>query len=105
MNAGKRRRLEAKGWKVGSAREFLGLSEAEVVFIEVKARLSRQFLLLRKKRALSQSQVAKRIGSSQSRVAKMEANDASVSLDLLVRALVILGATPRAIGNAFAAVD
>lgn len=73
-----------------------------MVFIEAKARLARQFLLLRKKRALSQTEVAKRIRSSQSRVAKIEANDASVSLDLIVRALVILGATPRSIGNAFA---
>src|SRR5581483_4278956 len=42
---------------------------------------------------LSQAVVAKRLGSSQSRVAKMEAGDPSVSLDLLLRALLALGAT------------
>ncbi len=102
MNPAKRRRLEAKGWKIGTAKEFLGLSAAEAAFVETKARLSRQFLLLRKKRSLTQAEAAKRIRSSQSRVAKIEANDASVSLDLIVRALLILGATPRAIGNAVA---
>ena len=102
MKAAKRKRLEAKGWRLGTAQDFLGLSDAEAAFVETKARLSRQFRLLRKKRALTQFEAAKRIQSSQSRVAKIEANDASVSLDLIVRALLILGATPRAIGKAFA---
>ena len=41
----------------------------------------------------------KRLGSSQSRVAKMEAADPSVSLDLLVRGLLATGASPRDIGR------
>lgn len=102
MTAAKHKRLEAKGWRLGTPRDFLGLSAAEAAFVETKARLARQFVLLRKKQALTQIEAAKRIRSSQSRVAKIESNDASVSLDLIVRALLILGASPRAIGDAFA---
>ncbi len=36
----KRRRLEAKGWKVGSVAELLDLSPAESVYVELKLHLS-----------------------------------------------------------------
>lgn len=102
MDAAKRKRLAAKGWKIGTPKEFLGLSDAENRFVEAKARLAHQLYVLRKKRSLSQAEVAQRISSSQSRVNKMEKNDPSVSLDLLVRSLFVLGATPRAVGDAIA---
>lgn len=102
MKSAKRKRLAAKGWKVGSVRELLGLSDVEALFVETKARLAHRLYLLRKERALSQAEVARRIASSQSRVNKMEKSDASVSLDLLVRALLALGATPEAIGDVIA---
>lgn len=92
MDAAKRKRLEAKGWKVGDAKELLGLSDAEAAFVELKARLAKAFADRRREK-FTQSEVAKRIGSSQSRVAKMEAGDPSVSLDLLVRGFLSLGAT------------
>ena len=38
---------------------------------------------------------AAKLRSSQSRVAKMEAGDSSVSLDLLIRSLITLGASDR----------
>ena len=86
-------RAEAKGWKVGTVSEFLGLSPEEELIIEMRLNLAK---LLRERReglALSQRSFAKRIGSSQSRVAKIEANDPSVSLDLLVKAVGATGAT------------
>ena len=92
MDANKRKILEQRGWKVGDTREFLNLTDDEVALIEIKLSLAEGLRRLRSERALTQEQVASRIGSSQSRVAKMEAADSSVSLDLLVRTLLSLGA-------------
>ncbi len=93
MNKEKRRRLEGAGWKVGNAADFLDLSPAEAIFVELKLALAHGLLVRREEEGLTQHQVARRMGSSQSRVAKMEAADSSVSIDLLVRALLTLGAT------------
>jgi DNA-binding XRE family transcriptional regulator len=88
MKALKRKRLAAKGWAVGTAREFLGLSGEEAAFVELKLALADGLKEQRLKRGLTQSQLALRLESSQSRVAKMESGDRSVSLDLLVRSLL-----------------
>lgn len=93
MTREKRKRLEAKGWKVGSVEEFLELSENESAYIEMKLALSESLKAWREAQKLTQAAVAKLINSSQSRVAKMEAGDPSVSLDLLVRSLLALGAS------------
>ena len=93
MRKSTRARLEAAGWAVGSVKEFLGLSEADAVLIEMKLALSRSLRDRRQQRGLSQMELAKRLRSSQSRVAKMEAGDPSVSMDLLVSSLLLLGAS------------
>ncbi len=92
MNREKHRRLEKAGWKVGNTADFLNLSPAEARFVELKLALH-GLRVRREEEGLTQQQVARRMGSSQSRVAKMEAADSSVSIDLLVRALLTLGAT------------
>ncbi len=91
MRESKRRRLEAKGWKFGGPKEFLGLSDQEADYIELKLNLAQVLQEKRRKRDLGQMDLAKVLGSSQSRIAKMEAGDSSVSLDLLIRALLALG--------------
>ena len=93
MKKAKQARLERAGWKVGTAREFLGLSDDEARFVELKLALSLGLRRAREREGLTQTQLAKRLASSQSRVAKMEAGDPSVSLDLLVRSLLALGTT------------
>ena len=93
MDAAKRKRLETAGWSVGSTADFLKLSSEEAAFIELKLRLSESLKRRRQNKKLSQAALAKKIKSSQSRVAKMEAGDPSVSLDLLIRALLAIGAT------------
>jgi len=100
MDARKRKRLEAAGWRVGSTAEFLGLSAAEETVVEMRLALSDMLRSLRKKSGLTQGTVAKRLRSSQSRVAKMEAGDPSVSLELLIRALLVVGATRRRVATA-----
>jgi ribosome-binding protein aMBF1 (putative translation factor) len=95
MNTAKKKRLEASGWKVGSATELLNLSSEEVAYIELKLALSKALQNLRKSKKLTQADLAKRLKSSQSRVAKMEAADTSVTMDLMFRSLFALGASKR----------
>jgi len=103
MKETKKRSLESKGWKVGSTQDFLELSDEEMAYIELKLALSQRLKEHRQKKGLAQKDVAKLIGSSQSRVAKMEAGDPTVSLDLLVRSLFLLGATKEDMARCFTA--
>jgi DNA-binding XRE family transcriptional regulator len=100
MRKRKKSKLKAAGWVVGSVKEFLGLSEAETALIEMKLALSQSLRDRRKKQGLSQVQLAERLQSSQSRVAKMEAGDPSVSMDLLVSSLLLLGASSADLAKA-----
>jgi len=88
-------RLEKRDWKVGTVEEFLELSAEESAYIEMKLRLSECLRKRRVRRRLSQVELARLIKSSQSRVAKMEGGDPSVSIDLLIRSLLALGASNR----------
>lgn len=99
MRAAKRKSLEARGWKIGSVEDFLDLSGQESAYIELRLKLARGLKARRNARGLSQTQLAKAVQSSQSRVAKMEAGDPTVSLDLLVRSLLALGASNRDLGR------
>ena len=103
MKRAKRQRLEAKGWKIGRTEDLLQLTDDEIAYIELKLALSVRLKSMREQRAMTQVELARRINSSQSRVAKMEAGDPSVSLDLLVRSLLALGATRKQIAGALAA--
>ena len=99
MNTTKKKKLKAAGWRVGTTHDFLGLSEEESAFIEVKITLGRKFREQRTRQGLTQQQVAGILNSSQSRIARMEAGDASVSLDLLVRSLLALGVSRKDLGR------
>jgi len=100
MQQGKRKALAKKGWETGSAQEFLKLSDEELAVIELKLALGSAVKQRRQKQRLTQAAFAKAICSSQSRVAKMEAGDPSVSLDLLVKSMLSLGATRRDVAKA-----
>jgi len=103
MNTAKLKRLRAAGWNVGSTRDFLGLSDEEAALVDLKLSLADALKQARQKRRLSQVDLAQRMGSSQSRVAKIEAGDPSVTIDLMVRAILATGATRRELQRAFAA--
>jgi predicted XRE-type DNA-binding protein len=102
MKVTKQKNLEAKGWKVGSVTDFLNLSEEESAYIELKLSLSHSLKEHRSKKKLSQIEVAKIVKTSQSRVAKMEAGDPSVSIDLLIKSLLALGASSKDLAKAIA---
>jgi DNA-binding XRE family transcriptional regulator len=99
MKAAKRKKLENHGWKVGSTADFLELSDEEAAYIELKLKLANRLKLARTRCRLTQKELAKRIDSSQSRVAKMETGDRSVSLDLLIKSLLALGVKNEDIGK------
>lgn len=100
MDIEKRKRLEAAGWTVGTVEDFLELSPAESELVELKLTLSQHLKRLRTSQHISQETLAKRMNSSQSRVAKIEAGDPSVTVDLLVRALFCTGATRKDVAEA-----
>ena len=102
MRESKRKRLEAKGWRVGDTAEFLNLSPEEAAYVELKINLASTLCEWRSRCQLTQGDLAKPVKSSQSRVVKMEAGDPSVSLDLLVRTLLALGASSREIARTIA---
>ncbi|MGH7699886.1 MAG: helix-turn-helix domain-containing protein [Gemmatimonadales bacterium] len=102
MRKNKRERLERAGWKVGDAKDFLGLTDADMAVIDLRVSLAAELRRRRLARKLSQAALAKRIGSSQSRVARMEAGDPSVSLDLLIRSLLTSGSTNEDIAEVIA---
>jgi predicted transcriptional regulator len=104
MDAAKRKRLEAAGYKVTNTQDFLGLSDEEMAYVKLHNALSDALRARRRAEGLTQQALATQLGSSQSRVAKMEARDESVSLDLLVRALLATGATVLDIADAIAPV-
>jgi len=103
MDKAKRRLLEAQGWKVAGAREFLELTDEELEYIEIKIALSQLVKDKRKRRRLTQESAARLIGSSQSRVAKMEAGDPSVSIDLYVKSIIALGGSRDELSEAIKA--
>ncbi len=102
MERGKRKRVEQAGWIVGSASDFLEMTAAEEQLVEMKLSLGTELRRAREQHRLTQTDLARRMKSSQSRVAKMEAGDPTVSLDLLVHGLLAAGATRREIASALA---
>ena len=102
MKTAKKKSLEAKGWKIGNSTEFLGLSSEEAAYVELKLALSKNLQEARKEKNLTQEELARLLKSSQSRIAKMEAGDPTVSLDLLVRSLLALGASRKALSRILA---
>jgi ribosome-binding protein aMBF1 (putative translation factor) len=100
MRAEKAKKLAKAGWKVGDAKDFLELDVSEAEFVEIKLGLARRLRELREQHKWTQADLAGRLGSSQSRVAKMEAADSTVSIDLLMRSLLAAGADRKDVGRA-----
>lgn len=91
MNNKKAHRLAEMGGYDTTVQDFFGLSDEEMVIVEMRVSLTEALIAARKKAKLTQAEVAKRIQSSQSRIAKMEGGDSQTSLELLVRAITAVG--------------
>jgi predicted XRE-type DNA-binding protein len=105
MDPIKRQKIEAAGGKIVTVAEFLDLSPEEMEMIEIRLSLSKSLKKLRQQEQLSQQKLADNINSSQSRVAKMEAASPSVSIDLLIKSLLSLGATRADIATAISGIN
>ena len=99
MNSSQKSRLQRAGWTVGDAAEFLDLSPEEAQFVEMKLALAAGIRKKREQSGLTQAALADRLRSSQSRVAKMELAEESVSFDLMIRSLLALGVGPAGIAK------
>lgn len=104
MDQIKKERLEAKGWKVGTVSDFLELTSEETALIEIKLALSHH-LKERRQKMMTQAELAEKMHSSQPRIANAESGDASVSIELLIRAMLAIGATPQEIGQVITNVE
>ena len=102
MRQSKRKSLAGKGWSVGSAKDFLGLSPEEEAYIDLRLKLADGLKSRRQSKGVTQIELAESLKSSQSRVAKMEAGDPTVSLDLLVKSLLALGTSNRELASIIA---
>lgn len=102
MHTNKRNKLETRGWKIGDADDFLELTPEESAYIEIKLALSRFLKERRLNSNFSQARLAKLIKSSQSRIAKMESGNPSVSIDLLMKSLLALGASADEVAEVIA---
>jgi DNA-binding XRE family transcriptional regulator len=96
------KKLEDAGWAVGNASAFLGLTPEEEALVEIRLALGDEVRESRKRANLTQVALAKRLGSSQSRVAKIETGDTTVSIDLQMKALLAAGSKPGAAFSALA---
>jgi predicted XRE-type DNA-binding protein len=103
MDQATRKQLAKKGWHVGTVSDFLDLSPEEATLIEIKLALSRA-LKERRQQNMTQAELAEKMHSSQPRIAKAENGDASVSLELLLRAILATGASPQEIGRVIGAI-
>lgn len=99
MDEQKRKELEEKGFKVGSAGEFLELTPEEESYIDIRLDIRDLVKSQRNKKGWTQQQLAESICSSQSRIAKLEAGDPGISLDLMIKALLQLGTSKKEIGK------
>lgn len=99
MEKKKQKKLEEKGYRVGSAADFLELTPEEEAYIDIRLDISNLVKAQRANRGWTQEQLARAIGSSQSRIAKLEGGDPGISLDLMIKALLRLGTSKKQIGK------
>ncbi len=102
MDSKKRKNLEAKGWVFGDAADIFDLTPEEARLIDLKLALRASLKEERTKQNITQEELAEAIGSSQSRIAKMERGDPAVSVDLLLKALMALGMSNKQISKIIA---
>ena len=91
MNSAKRKALEAAGWKVGDAADFLNMNDEERQLLDARVELALAVRRQREACHLSQKELGLKLKTSQPRIAKIERAATDVSLDQLVRAFAAAG--------------
>lgn len=91
-NKAKIERLKAKGYEFHEdATAIFDLSQEDAEMIDLHVRLAIKLKQTRTAQHMTQAALAKRLASSQSRIARMESADPGVTIDALIRALFSLG--------------
>lgn len=103
MKRAKREHLERRGYKITDTQRFLGLSDEEMAVIDLKISLIQKLRDVRKAAGVTQKQLAKLMKSSQSRVAMIEGGSSDASLELICKALFVLGVSSKELGKAISA--
>jgi len=97
----RRKALETAGWKTSDTpQELLGLSDEDMVIVEMKVALSEAVKTLRERKKVTQAKLAKLMGTGQPRIALLE--DGNASIETMIRALLVLGSTPKQISSKMA---
>jgi DNA-binding XRE family transcriptional regulator len=99
MDKQTQQKLENAGFKIGSTTDFLQLTPEEEAYLEIRLQISELIRIQRKKIGWTQEKLARMMGSSQSRVAKLEVGDPSTSLDLMLKGLLLLGVSKQELGE------
>ena len=90
-----------KGWTEGSVQDLLDLTDEEAAIVEMRVRLAERVRKRRQSQRITQKDLARRMRSTQPRVARLEQADASI--EMLMRALFVLGADRKEIAKLLAA--
>ena len=93
MTKEKIKKLEAMGFKVTTTKDWLRLSVEEEKVIEMRVALAAELEKMRKEAGLTQAQLAKKLGTKQSGVARMINNPDTATIDNLIKAMVAMGAS------------
>ena len=89
LHADKLKRVLEMGGRVTTVQEWLDLSDEEVALLDMKIELGKKLEALRRRKKLTQQEVAELLQTSQGRVSKMERGQAS--LDQLAWSLLVMG--------------
>ena len=93
MTKEKIKKLESMGFKVTTTRDWLQLSVEDEKVVEMRVALAAELEKMRKEAGLTQAQLAKKLGTRQSGVARMINNPDTVTIDNLIKAMVSMGAS------------
>jgi len=91
MDAAKRKAIEAAGWKVGDAADFLGTDDEERQLLDARVKLALAIRQQRQVHGLTQKDLGAKLRTTQPRVAKIERAASDVSMDQLIRAFTAAG--------------
>ena len=91
MTETKKKMLGANGYKVIDSAEWLGISREEAQIVDMRVALAQELERVRKAKGITQAELAKRVGTKQSGVARMLNNPDTSTMDNLIKALIALG--------------
>ena len=97
MDTKKRKQLEAAGYQITDSADWLGLTPQEQAIVNMRVNFALEIERVRKASNITQRELADKIGTRQSGVARMLNNPTTATIDSLIKTLLALGASPKRI--------